>query len=97
MAEANVYGEHIRQQIKDYLADFDNKQLVTKLMAGIRVKDLTKYEPCGLAELVYEHYPFILDPLPNLYFTRDPFATIGNGVTHKLYAHRHQTQGNPFC
>jgi arginine deiminase len=28
-----------------------------------------------------EQYPLILDPMPNLYFTRDPFATIGNGVS----------------
>ena len=29
----------------------------------------------------------ILDPLPNLYAPRDPFATIGNGVSlHKMYS-----------
>ena len=27
------------------------------------------------------HYPFYLDPMPNLYFTRDPAATIGGGLT----------------
>ena len=26
-------------------------------------------------------YPFAVDPMPNLYFTRDPFATIGTGVS----------------
>jgi arginine deiminase len=26
-------------------------------------------------------YPFYLDPMPNLYFTRDPAATIGGGLT----------------
>ena len=26
-------------------------------------------------------YPFYLDPMPNLYFTRDPAASIGNGLT----------------
>jgi arginine deiminase len=26
-------------------------------------------------------YPFIVDPMPNLYFTRDPFATIGTGIS----------------
>ena len=24
---------------------------------------------------------FVLDPIPNLYFTRDPFACIGEGVS----------------
>ena len=30
---------------------------------------------------------FVLDPIPNLYFTRDPFATIGSGVSiHRMYS-----------
>ena len=33
-----------------------------------------------------DDYPFAVDPLPNLYFTRDPFATIGTGVSiHKMH------------
>ena len=28
-----------------------------------------------------DKYPFYLDPMPNLYFTRDPQASIGRGMT----------------
>ena len=28
-----------------------------------------------------DDYPFYLDPMPNLYFTRDPAASIGDGLT----------------
>lgn len=28
-----------------------------------------------------DDYPFYMDPMPNLYFTRDPAAAMGNGVT----------------
>ncbi|MDE5168715.1 arginine deiminase family protein, partial [Paenibacillus larvae] len=28
-----------------------------------------------------DHYPFYLDPMPNLYFTRDPAAAIGDGLS----------------
>ncbi len=31
--------------------------------------------------MVESSYPFAIDPMPNLYFTRDPFATIGNAVS----------------
>ena len=35
---------------------------------------------------VDEDYPFAVDPMPNLYFTRDPFATIGTGVSiHRMH------------
>ena len=31
--------------------------------------------------MVESDYPFVIDPMPNLYFTRDPFATMGHGVS----------------
>ncbi|MDU7965166.1 MAG: arginine deiminase family protein, partial [Clostridium perfringens] len=34
-----------------------------------------------LKEALINVYPFVCDPMPNLYFTRDPFATIGHGIT----------------
>ena len=31
-------------------------------------------------------YPFITDPMPNLYFTRDPFCVVGHGIMlNKMY------------
>ena len=81
LQECGVHSKKIRRSLKEYFSDFNNEELVCKLMSGVRVKDLTNYTSTGLQELVYSHYPFVLDPLPNLYFTRDPFATIGNGVT----------------
>lgn len=81
LKECEVHSKHIRNTLLEYFNDLTNRELVLKLMSGIRVRDLKKYRAGGLQELVYSHYPFVLDPLPNLYFTRDPFATIGNGVT----------------
>ena len=81
LKECDVHSKRIRLTLKEYFADLSNRELILKLMSGVRVRDLTKYRAGGLQELVYSHYPFVLDPLPNLYFTRDPFATIGNGVT----------------
>ncbi len=60
--------------LKQYFNSMDNKSMVDKIMAGIRKKEI------GIKES-YDGYPFILDPMPNLYFTRDPFACIGRGIT----------------
>jgi len=79
--EANVISERERHSLKKYFSDMDEKELIDTLMAGIRKKDLNDYERISLYDLVNQDYPFVLDPLPNLYFTRDPFATIGNGIT----------------
>ena len=78
--ESNVFDEKIRDSVTSYLLDNDNEALIDKLMAGIR-KDEIEYRVNSLTEMVNADYPFICDPLPNLYFTRDPFVVMGSGVS----------------
>jgi arginine deiminase len=61
----------------------DNKKLVLKSMAGVRVDDLPKLKLKVYQTLLDKTCPpdkFICAPLPNLYFTRDNFASVGHGV-----------------
>lgn len=46
--------------------------------------------------MVEADYPFIIDPMPNLYFTRDNFATMGHGISFKSYVFSNSTTGNHF-
>ncbi|MGL6106778.1 arginine deiminase family protein [Romboutsia sp.] len=56
-------------------------------MSGINKLELPKYDRKMLSDYIESDYPFITDPMPNLYFTRDPFATIGNCVSmNKMYS-----------
>ena len=58
-------------------------------MEGVQKAELPEIpeEAKGLTDLVESDYPFAIDPMPNLYFTRDPFATIGNAVSlNHMYA-----------
>ena len=65
----------------------DANALVRKTMAGIYKNELPKIKDSKLANLVGDDYPFEVDPMPNLYFTRDPFASIGNGISmNKMYS-----------
>lgn len=59
----------------------DNRELVLKTMAGVNMHELKGMATSPLADLVKPSSRFILDPIPNLYFTRDPFASIGRGVS----------------
>lgn len=65
----------------EYLLSFDTEEMVKKIMAGVRKSEIEIRKKTHLYELLEDHYPFYLDPMPNLYFTRDPAATIGNGLT----------------
>jgi len=84
--EAGIKENRETGILKEYFLSFSNeKDMVLKMMEGIRKSEIKDYRGPGLADLLSNQYPFIIDPMPNLYFTRDPFATIGNGVSiHKM-------------
>lgn len=75
---ARLYGA----QLRDFLEGIeDEKELVLKTMAGVRLDELKIRDFSPLVRLANGEDRFILDPMPNLYFTRDPFASIGDGVS----------------
>ncbi|SHK24955.1 arginine deiminase [Tepidibacter formicigenes] len=80
--EASIQSEKKRELVKEYLLSFStNREMVDKMMEGIRKEEIKDYKKTSLADMIESDYPFIVDPMPNLYFTRDPFATIGGGVS----------------
>ena len=86
--EAGLPDEAARDAVAAYLAGLNDRELVSAMMAGIRRRDLRKQGGRLSDHLsgLDEDYPFAVDPMPNLYFTRDPFATIGTGVSiHRMH------------
>ena len=85
--EANIYSNTLRRVTTEYLKAFtDNRELILKTIAGIKKTDIPSYKVVTLTDHV-EDYLFITDPMPNLYFARDPFASIGEGVSlNKMYS-----------
>ena len=84
IAEGGASATKVREQLYEYLMNIaDEKELVLKTMSGIRASELNVKMSCPLVSLVKKESQFLLDPIPNLYFTRDPFACIGNGVSLK--------------
>jgi arginine deiminase len=82
LEEADVWQPNARKLIGEWLFDnFSNKEIIDQLIAGLRVRDIPNFRDNSLAGMVARSYPFLTNPLPNVLFTRDPFATIGNGVT----------------
>lgn len=85
--EANIHSNTLREVVIDYLKEIkDNRVLVLKAIAGIKKTDLPSYKARTLTDFTEESL-FAVDPMPNLYFQRDPFASIGNGVSlNKMYS-----------
>jgi arginine deiminase len=85
MVEASKQGNRrVTDALMTYLSEMPTLDMVHKVMAGVRKSEvpLPPEHQQQLHMMVEKtHYPFYLDPMPNLYFTRDPAATIGSGLT----------------
>ena len=89
--EAGIKTPKYKDAVITFLMEFhDNKELVLKTMEGINVNELAAMErdtEHSLVDKVTEDSKFLADPMPNLVFTRDPFASIGNGISlNKMYS-----------
>lgn len=73
------------KEIKALFKNLSDQELVDKIMAGVRKEEI-QLEMNHLVEYMDDRYPFYLDPMPNLYFTRDPQSSIGRGMTiNRMY------------
>ena len=78
--EANINSVTLSEVLYEYLSRIDDtRQMVLKTIAGIKKTDLPNYKKRTLRDIIEEHQ-FATEPMPNLYFQRDPFASLGTGV-----------------
>ena len=87
--EAGIRTDRYQKIIFDYLNENypDNLDLVMKTVEGINLTELHTDKSNSLVDLVSEASKMVVAPMPNLYFTRDPFAMIGNGVSiNRMYS-----------
>ena len=75
-----ITSKGMRESLISYLMTMDPKTMVAKLIAGIKKNEVPSDEVHSLMDLIHDDYPYISDPMPNLYFTRDPGACVGDGI-----------------
>ena len=80
--EGNIKTRRWQDKCLEYLtAHFKGKALVEKTMEGITLKEMgDAARAYSLQDLVAPPDDLVVHPMPNLYFTRDPFASVGSGV-----------------
>ena len=81
LAEGNIKTQKWQDKNYHYLIEnFKGKALVEKTMEGITLKEMGGASAYSLQDLIAPADDLVVDPMPNLYFTRDPFASVGTGV-----------------
>ena len=83
---SKINSKGLRAAMTSYLLSMSPKDMVAKLIAGIKRCEVATGAPTSLMDLDNDDYPFVSDPMPNLYFTRDPGACIGEGINiHRMH------------
>ncbi|HEX7746475.1 MAG TPA: arginine deiminase [Micromonosporaceae bacterium] len=75
-------GDTLRRRVADHLAHLDPVELASVLIAGLAHEELRipPGRPGGLVFSLMDRHDFVIDPLPNLLFTRDSSAWIADHV-----------------
>ncbi|WP_304262204.1 arginine deiminase [Kallipyga massiliensis] len=86
--DAGIVTKTYHDILKQFFSQYkDNKELVMKTMAGVKFDELPEVETNFLIDELDRSSQLILNPMPNLYFTRDPFASVGDAaVVNKMYS-----------
>ena len=91
---AGAFAQGYRKELRAYFDNFTSaSELICRTMEGIPHSELFKESRGKLSDLIESPERFVVPPMPNLYFTRDPFASIGNGVSiHRMFTQTRQRE-----
>ena len=81
LKDSDIISSHVIEPMEQYLMEIPLKNMVETIIAGIKKDEVHIKKSHSLADFINEDYPYYTDPMPNLYFTRDPGACIGNGIS----------------
>jgi len=113
-------GDTLRRRVADYLSYLDPEGLASVLVAGLAHEELrtvlrpaAEEQPGGLVYALMDRHDFVVDPLPNLLFTRDSSGWLRDhaAVTslamparrreatliHAIYRHHPRFVGTPLA
>ena len=75
LQETKIQDQDVLNEVRDYFLSIkDERAFIDQTMAGLKKQDLSISKTASFSAMRENDYPFIIDPMPNLYFTRDPFA-----------------------
>jgi arginine deiminase len=77
---SKINSKGLRLAMTQFLLEMPPEEMVRKVIAGIKREEVAMKDATSLMDLVKDDYPFVSDPMPNLYFTRDPGACVGEGI-----------------
>ena len=81
IAESGYAVGVIHDALMEYLYAMDPQMMINQIIEGVRASDVNIVTPDLQSVSENTDWPFLMDPMPNAYFTRDPQASIGDGLS----------------
>lgn len=81
VAESGYVAGLIHDVLKEYLLAMNTQDMVNKIFEGVRREEIDLPHMTLQQAAEDTEWPFVMDPMPNAYFTRDPQASIGDGLS----------------
>ncbi|WP_315121173.1 arginine deiminase [uncultured Clostridium sp.] len=97
MEEGKVVTEGLQEAMMEFFSPYTSREFIKKCIAGVRKEELKHIKPKSLGDMIKNPYPFYLDPIPNMYFQRDPFAAIGKGISLNVMANETRNRETIFA
>jgi len=79
--ESDIKSKSVREAIYTYLNKLTIPEIVEKIIVGIRTNEVSNKGNNSIMDMLEDEYPFYTDPMPNILFQRDPFSSIGEGLS----------------
>lgn len=90
--ESMIRHPQTRKKVYTFLNNLSTYDMVKQTMAGIVKEQFKPFRKHSLKDYIRE-YPFVTAPLPNLYFTRDPFSVMFQTVSlHHMHKKARQRE-----
>ena len=78
--EAGLTVRGAEAEVRDFLLSLPTREMLGAMVSGVRKSQIGDRPRQHLVDYIDNAYPFLADPMPNMYFTRDAFFNIGDGA-----------------
>ncbi|MCL2573265.1 MAG: arginine deiminase [Defluviitaleaceae bacterium] len=92
ITQSGGMAQHYQNELMEFFNDKDEAAIISQAMIGVKASSIESHASGPLCSILAADSDFLMNPMPNLYFTRDPFSSVGNRVVHShmRYAARHR-------
>ncbi len=82
LKQCKIHNPELYEIIFDYIDSKTPEEVAEIAISGLNKKDVPDNDrELNLVDYINAGYPLYINPLPNLYFMRDPAAVMGNGIS----------------